>query len=335
MRFTLPKIKVNDRLFQFKLILREDRAILIGCMGIALFFWVLTKLSQTYQTDKSVTFSLLIPSEMTFSEAPPTNMSAVIEGVGWDLMFDFFNSRNVLLRYDLRQSDRLDLNRVQLRAAILNTFSSNEIKIIELLNHEEIHLTLEEKLQKKVPIQILGEYKVANDYKFRTPPLLNPDSVNLTGPKSKLDSIKYWPTDSLALSEIKNEETIEVILANAPKEILLDVANTNITFNVEQLTERSLFVPIVILNGPENVSTFPKRIRITGTVGLSQYDTITSDDFSLVVDLKDAPFQGGRNTMPIILQKYPDFVTNIIFSPPSVEYFIVEPQKDSIQVNNQ
>ncbi len=327
MPFLTPKIKIQNR--SFRLRLREDRAILIACIGIALVFWLLVKLSQVYRTDKKVLFNLSIPSEKAFLEPPPDNMIALIEGQGWDLTFDFFYNPSIVLQYDLRQTDRLDLTRAQLRTAINNSFSSKDIKIVEL-NFEEIHLLLDDKLSKVVPVRLQYDLSVAKEYELKHAPKLQPDSIRVTGPSSIVEGIQFWNTDSLVRTEVKNTITADLALKKTPPELTLNTNKVKVEIPIEQITEKSFFVPIKVLNATDSINIFPKTIRLTCSVGLSRYDELSPGDFQLVVDIKDATAKGTKNTAPIILKSYPDFVENIQFSPLSVEFLIVEP--DSLKV---
>jgi hypothetical protein len=325
MQFLSPKIRIQNK--SFRLRLREDRAVLIVCFGIALTFWLLVKLSQVYRTDKNVVFQLRIPSEKAFLETPPKDMVALIEGQGWDLTFDFFYNPNIVLQFDLLQNNRLDLDRAQLRTAINNSFSSKDIKIIEL-NYEELHLLLEEKMNKKVPVRLYSNISAAPEYELRDQPILSPDSVVITGPASVVESFDHWNTDSLIRSDLKSSVSTDLRLEPAPSELTLSQAKIKVEVPVEQITEKSFFIPIQVLNASDSINIFPKTIRLTCSVGLSRYEELSASDFQLVVDLIEATSSETKNTAPIILQQYPDYVENIKYSPLSVEFFIVEPEDE-------
>ncbi len=330
MQFLNPRIKFQNK--SFRLTLREDRAILITCVGIALIFWLLVKLSQVYQADKNVVFDLRIPSEKAFLESPPDNLIATVEGQGWDLTFDFFSNSNIVLRYDLSQTNQLDLNRAQLRTAINNSFASNDIRIVEL-NQEEIHLLLDDKLSKKVPVLLCSDISVAQEYELKDQAILEPDSITITGPASAVENISFWNSDSLILANVKNQISMELELESPPSELILSNQKINVQIPIEQITEKSLFVPIQILNAPDSINIFPKSIRLTCSVGLSRYEELTPDDFKLVVDLKDATSNGSKNTAPIILQSQPDFVENTKFNPLSVAFIIVQADSTNTSSN--
>jgi hypothetical protein len=325
MQFLNPRIRIQNK--SFRLRLREDRAVLIICFGIALTFWLLVKLSQVYRTDKNVVFELRIPSEKAFLETPPKDMVALIEGQGWDLTFDFFYNPNIILDFDLLQNDRLDLDRAQLRTAINNSFSSKDIKIIEL-NYEELHFLLDEKLNKKIPVRLQSDISVASEYELKDQPVLSPDSIVITGPASVVESFDHWNTDSLVRSGLKNTVSTELRLEKAPTELVLSQTKIKVEVPVEQITEKSFFIPIEVLNASDSINIFPKTIRLTCSVGLSRYEELSASEFRLVVDLVEATSSETKNTAPIILQEYPDYVENIKYSPLSVEFFIVEAEEE-------
>ena len=318
MRFTIPGTKNREIRFE----LQEDRAILIICMGIALIFWLLVKLSQNYRSEKQVDLSFIIPEGKTFTQAPPNDLSVQVEGTGWDLMFDYFSQKRVKLEYDMSNSDRLNLNLGLLRTDILNRLSSNDLKVTEL-NYDNINLVLENDTSKVVPIRLQSRFSYSPEYHLREEVNLRPDSVQISGPVSLVRNIDYWKTDSLILDELNAPQEIMVRLTPAGREIQLQYEEVNASIAVEQYTERSLFVPLTILNAPDSIKVFPEVVRVSCILGLSNYNLLVSDSFQLVLDLEEVPVSESKNTAPINLVAQPSFVKRVNFSPKSAEFFIL------------
>ena len=132
----------------FKAQLQGDRAILMACIGIALVFWLLVKLSQSYRSQKEVNIETIFDEDMALLKMPPQNIMAELEGTGWDLMFDYFNRAEVNLLYDLRNLSQLSLSSSQLRAAIKNSLYTKNLRVVDV-NHDNINLILEQKATKK------------------------------------------------------------------------------------------------------------------------------------------------------------------------------------------
>lgn len=318
----LPKIRIKNKLLTFKL--REDRAILIICIGIALVFWLLVKLSQSYTTVKRLKLNFSIPEDRAFVSAPPGNVNAELEGQGWDLMFEFFAGREINLFYDLTQGENLALSRSQLRADIQEEISS-DIRVIEV-NFDQINLSLEEKVSKAVPVVLNSEITFDPEYRLRGSIELQPDSVMITGPASQVNLINRWGTDSLILQNLRSSQTKMANLKAPSPEITLNTAQVEVSIPVEQYTEKSLFVPLTVRNLPEkdSLKIFPQRIKVTCVVGLSQYNEVESDDFTLEIDLAGITIDEEKNLLPINLTQAPVFVTKVNFTPKMAEFFIIQ-----------
>lgn len=320
MRFTIPGTKNKKVEFE----LREDRAILMFCIGIALVFWVLVKLSQDdYRVSKAVDIEFNIPDNLTFSEAPPNDLQVQIKGVGWDLMFDYFANRRVELYYDLLHADRLNLTLGQLRTDILNRLSSNNLQITEV-NYDNINLNLEEKVTWKVPLILQSRFSFSPEYDLEKPVTLEPDSLEITGPASMLDQIDFWETDSLVLTDLKTSQEVDVGLALPPRELTLSARQVKAKVTVEQFTEKSIFVPLTVKNAPDSIKIFPANVQVRCIVGLTRYDSLTAQVFELVLDLKDVPVSESKTTAPIRLARQPEYVQLLNFSPKSAEFFILK-----------
>lgn len=318
----MSKIKIGNKLIQFQL--REDRAVLISCIGIALFFWLLVKLSQTYRTEKEVVLHYLLPQAKTTVEKPPETIIAQIEGNGWDLMFDFFSNANLELFYDLRNTaSRISIGRGQLRTDISGKLSSNDIQVLEV-NYDLIQLELEDKVEKTVPIDLKLALEFAPGHDRLDSIRFSPDSVNLTGPVSKISQITIWPTDSLVLKEVKNAVQQPLSLKDPSGEIELSIQEVALDIQVEPYTEKEFFVPITVINVPDSIKIFPERIKLTCVVGLSNYNSIGKNDFVVEADLGKASPKSDRNTVPILLTKQPEQVKSVFYSPKSVEYFFLQ-----------
>ena len=318
--------KLRERSIKFNV--PEDRALLIICIGIALIFWLLVKLSEEYFSEKAVVFSFDLPEDRVFTTYPPTNMTAEIEGTGWDLMFSYFSSRKIELHYDLTEEDGLRLNRGRLRGDLLKNLGVNGIRISEV-NYENLDLPLEEKLTIRVPVKLASRISFSPNYDLQGAVLLKPDSVSISGPISKLDGIQYWETDSLVLEKLKANTLKLINLKKPPLEFQLSHTTIETEVLVEQITEKSIFVPLTVNNAPDSLQIFPQTIKLTFQLGLSRFNEVSSEDFQVVVDLKGFEISEDKNTAPIALTAFPADVRNVQFSPKSAEFFFLKAEKEN------
>ncbi len=313
--------RVRQQVSKFKI--DGDRAILLVCMGIALFLWLLVKLSKSYTTEKEVNLFFFLPPETAYAEYPPEKCSLDIRGTEWDLMYDYFINPEINLYYDLTKVQNLNFDNRRLRNDIIDEFTSRDISI-DKFNYDGFEVQLEGKVEKKLPIQLVHFLEFSPEYHLKGHIQLTPDSVLVSGPVTIISELNHWKTDSLVLKNIKTDVVKTVNLIQPPKEVNLGSLRTSVEIQVEQFTEKSFFVPVVVKNAPDSLKIFPEQIMLTCIVGLSQYNKVNPDDFTLEVDLRQASISNKENTVPIVLTTYPSFVKNVYFSPKSAQYFIVE-----------
>lgn len=323
----MPEEKTNLKKRRKKLIdlpAREDRSLLGICIGIAFVFWLLVKLSQTYRSDKTVELSFTLPEGKTFSTLPPSDILATIQGTGWDLLVDFLSASRIGLAYDLSNvQDRFVLSRAQLRSEVLSNLSSRGLNIVEL-NYDDITLLLEQKETKRVPIRLNSRFSFEQGYQLQQPPSLQPDSVTLTGPESTLSEIAFWNTDSLVLSHLRVSVSKTLELTPPPSGVLLGKQQVAVDVKVEQFTEQSFWVPVSIENTKDSVRIFPQTVQVTCVVGLSRYNALSAADFEITADVEGvALHKDQRNTALLQLTRSPAYVSNVRFSPRSVEFFLL------------
>lgn len=325
MQFTEKIKKQLNRIRQFKL--REDRAILLSCIGIALVFWVLVKLSQEYTSQKQVSFTYVAPEDLALANIPPTDVYATLKGTGWNLMFEYLANSTIPVHFNIRETGELNLNRAQLRAELLAALASKELDITEI-NYDEIRLRAEEKISKRVPIRYRVNLEFAPEHHLSAPLKIEPDSVDLTGAISVLEHFSSWPTDTLNFLNLTKSVTKMVALQRPPAEIQLSTQEAELTVPVESYTEKSFFVPVTLKNAPsDSLKVFPDKIKVSFVVGLSQYDSVHYTDFKLEADLKSSSLEKGKNTVPVEIKGQPEAVKNVVLSRNSVEFFILKPEE--------
>lgn len=318
-------LKINRR--NFRLAPKEDRAILLVCIGIALVFWLLVKLSQTYKAQRDVSFNVQTPSGKVLAKQPPKKLTVAVEGTGWDLLFDFFTKPELLLSYDMSGMERLNLSRGQIRSDIKQQLYSDDINIIDV-NQDALTLLLEEENQATVPIRLRAQLGFAVEHQLLPPVQLSPDSVTLSGPKSVIASYTSWATDSISQTGLDKTQVRSIALEPAPPEVTLSTRQVEATIRVEPVTEKSVYVPLVVKNAPDSLRIFPDKVTLTFKVGLSKYDSVSYRDFTAEIDMKSTSPNAASNTIPIVITQQPGYIKSLYYRPKAAKYFIVESVKE-------
>jgi len=305
---------------------QSDRPILFVCIGIALIFWILIKLSQNYRTKQEFALNYNLPEGKTFTDQPPQSIVATLDGQGWDLMSNYFNGDERKLLLNLNNSSQQTYNSSQLVSKLT---PNNKDIVINGINIDLLMLNVEEEISKKVPVVLNSEFEFNSQYQLKQAVQLTPDSVEIKGPTSVVGAIEQWKTELWALKNI-NADQEKRLGVMKPENILTKVAPLQIEakLSAEQLTEKSLFVPIFIKNAPDSLKIFPENIKLSCIVGLGRYNDISPNSFTLEVDLNGIALNASNNTLPILLTRQPDFVKGVTMSYQSVEFFFVNNQME-------
>jgi len=321
-QYKLPKINIEKE--AIRAFFKTDRGILLISMGISLLFWLLVKLSQNHKANRAVAITYTLPNDMSFVTIPPDQVRVTLEGRGWDLMYDYFGRRNNTVNFNLASTVLQNITNNQLKGKMVNSTKSSNIKIEEM-NMDYIPIELGKSATKKIPVILEHQLSFAPEHQLQAAIRLTPDSITLSGPSSLLATYTSWPTTLLSLENLKQTLASPLPLQpNNKPQVQLSSTIVRVEIPVEQFTEKSIFVPVMVKGAPDSLKVFPNKVKTNFVVGLSRYDSITEKNFRLEVDLKGVPINQSNNTAPILLTQQPPEVRNIQFSPNSVQFLFVK-----------
>ena len=301
--------------------LESDRMVLLVCLGLALGFWLITKLSYTYQDTIVLQLDYNIPDDRVFTFPPVHQLEVTVNGTGWELLRLAFGQQQILTIPVSPDESRMI------------TTSSWTGKISKVLSHvktlniqpETIRLKTEVTAQKTVPIVLDHQVRLAPMHQLVDTFQITLNTVEITGPASVVRDIKAWKTAILLPPEpISKDLNITLPLVREP--------STNLTFSVEEvrcvaaveeLTEKQLSVPVEIINAPQELLLvlLPKTIEVIAQVGLSDYDRLSAAEFKAVADFSTINLYEERSVR-VSLRYQPDYVSNVQYSPRKLDYII-------------
>lgn len=293
-------------------------------MAASLVFWFLVKLSANYTTVKTLHPIYEIPAEQAFLKAPPEHLHATIKGRGWDLMYEYFANFEPDILIDVADEDIKILGQTRLQDEVEEALTSSQIQVLRL-DINQIPLDTEERDEKTIPVVLIEDIEFQEGYHQADSIQIRPDSIIISGPASLVDSLDEWETLLLQLTDLQHTTEQIVNLHLSPWSGLeIETKEVLVTIPVEQLTEKSLFIDVLVKNAPDSLKIFPDKIRINAIVGLKDYNAIKQTDFQAEVDLSNAQMNTTENTAPILITRQPATVKSIYFTPKSVEFFIVK-----------
>ena len=153
-------------------------------------------------------------------------------------------------------------------------------------------------------------------------PVLNPDSILVSGPDYIIDTLSGLETLNTDFGVVSRSKDVTVNM-NETKNLYFKQNKVRVTFDIEQFTEKTILVPISVSNLPDNLKlqTFPPNIQLICQVGLSNYEKLQTNSFRAQVDYQEVT-QAEADKLKVELVKQPNFIRLVNFSPKTVEYLI-------------
>lgn len=306
-----------------------DFKVFVFFLCISILVWMVEKLRQDYVTIVGLEIECTnIPDNYRIAQSEIAPIRVNIAADGFSIL-NLLSSSDNRIPVDISQLRKLQTNSGT--EAILITRYIRTSITEHLPDHVELRgivsdtiyiplLTLE---SKHLPVVVRGKTQLEPQFYFTRTPLISPDSVLVFGTNNIIDTmsaIYTFPHESLTLHDTT---TIQLQL-DIPKDIDAGATEAVITYYVESYTEKSLEVPITAVNVPQGYTfkAFPQTAHVKFSVGLSNFEKVGTSDIDITADLIDITPGSSTSKIKLKLAEWPDFVSNITYSPIFVEYLL-------------
>jgi hypothetical protein len=298
---------------------------------LSVVFWFMNALSKNYTTDiKYPVVYRKFPDDKILTGELPEYLTLNVNAHGYTLLRYSLGTRHIPLVFNVRsfymnQSTRQDSSLYYIETRYARDYFakqlSSEFQIIDI-KPDSLYFRFARVVSKKVPVQSDLKYSLDKQLILKRPPEIVPDSVLVSGPDYVLDTLFQISTKLTDLGLIKQTTDKKVDLLKVKNTKLMQEQVT-VKFDVEKFTEKTLQIPIEVLNMPDTtrLKTFPNIIKVTCQVGLSEYEKLQPSMFTAIVDFTEAQ-AGLSNKIIVELTRQPEFIKSLKYSPRTVEYLI-------------
>lgn len=310
--------------------LKNDKRIVVFsvCLLIAASLWFLNALGKNYSTALTYPVKYVNPPDNLFlANNPPSKLELNVQAHGFTLLrhkLAFSFSPIILDLSAISQSSELVNNeyRVPSRTLIdrIAVQVSKEISV-NGVSPQTIALVFDSLNTKKVPVQPQAELSFKPQFFLKGLVEVKPDSIELTGPAGVLDTIAVLYTDNLSLENLNKNATKEINVRH-PENTRITPEKVTLHIPVEKFTEKEITLPVAVLNLPEGtrLKLFPPNVKATVMVALSEYENVSSGDFSANVDYNQA--LAGENHLQVSIESHLAYIQLVKTAPTSIEYLI-------------
>lgn len=297
-------------------------------VGLAFFFWIL----QRMQGELVRTISIQILTDSLSANFQPTDsiprfLEVEVQDRGFEhLRYSLDDINPIQLRVYKNKGipTHIGLDKKEITTSLAHRLSSSAVVLRQ--NFSELLVDLNPRSRKELPVKLTrapyaGAGYTASDISFV------PDTLVVFGPLEQLDTIS-----AIVLPNRYDdlEESIsDFVPVKLPKGLHSDTKKIQVNIEVEELTEQTYTLPIIVRNVPEGYKLLPlpNVATIQLTIPRSKFAELSSDDIELVVEYTPAEewekAQGASGrSLEIRLAKSPKWLKRYTITPERIQFVL-------------
>ncbi len=310
--------------------LNQNIIIFVFFLLISSLFWFFNALSKEYNTEIIVPVQYInSPENKLIAEDQANEIKIKITALGYRIInYKTTSIEPVIINLKKHKPKLVEgaknkkffILTQSLKDEIINTIGK-ELNI-SIIGPDSLIFNMDEVITKKLQVRKNFEIEFKKQFMLKNPITIMPDSINVKGVKSKLDTISEIYTVFEKYIDIDGPQTFEIDLIKIPG---TEFSSSRVSCNVEaeEFTEMKYELPIEVINAPEKlkIKIFPTNATIAFNVGFSRYQSIYKEQFRLIVDYKEAG-DSKISRLRVKIAKSPDHISSIRIYPQSVDYII-------------
>lgn len=240
-------------------------AVVSLCILVAVVLWLTLSLADTYTYVASLEMRVTdLHEDSALAALPPAAVEVRLSGSGTALLRTRFNGP--VLELSAVGSEIDTRSALQL---------SPEIAVIDVVP-ERIELAKDVRHTRRIPIESRVELEPIAAYDLFEQPVLQPDSVVVTGARSVVDRLEFWPTEPMRFSRIRDTLVTSIPLADTLSELVtIDQSSIILSARAYRFTEASRVLPVTVTELPTAqpiVLLDPPEVEVIYRLPLFQYE---------------------------------------------------------------
>lgn len=301
----------------------SNRWAMVASVAVAFALWFTFSMREEYPVSVDVPLEIVgMPDDQALESSPPRSARVGFSGEGWQLLN--------LTRRPPTVHIRADEANVDIATAIRNAGLPPGVNVQSSFPRS-FAIQLGERVRKKVPIELDWRVGTPRPYDLLSRPRISPDSVILSGARSRLERIDGWPTEPLHeegvvqsfQKEVALSDTLSGLIRLSETHALADVRVGEFTQAERTLEVRVDSLPVSL----EGIRLVPNVVQATfrvPTEGDTYGRTLESSEFFGVVRYDDIASDTTAGSVPVVARTPPDLdIRDIHLEPERVEYFLV------------
>lgn len=308
----------------------KNRKINVFFIFLLMSFLILifSKLSKDYVNTVGFTVKRVnVPNEYVILNDSNATINITLKTIGFNWLKYYFSNPEITVDFkrDVTKKDSVYiLNNSKLLSNKKKEFG-NQVELLSI-SPDNLYFRFDVNSVRKIPVLANGDMSFSPGYDTFNAIKIEPDSVQVIGPNSLIDSIKSIQTENFKWENI-NANVLQTLKLNLPinnDNMAFSNAEVELSVEVEKFTEGSVKVPVNFINVPESlrIKFFPKTINVLYYTSLNKFNEISSKDFSVICDFNKVT--DNQSFLLPELQNFTEKVKSAKINKQHIEFIITE-----------
>ena len=298
---------------------RRAVAILLSVV-VAFVLWFTFSMREAYSVVIEMPLVIRnLPEGRALSRMPPREARVTVQGEGWEL-----------LKLS-RSTPPLEVNAQEATVDVYRAAAeSNRLPqgvAVQNVAPAAITLELEPRITRTLPIRLRADVEAASLYDILAEPTLSPDTVVVSGARSIVNALQYWPTARVEMAGLNETVTESVALSDTLAGLVSKSTSfAELTVPVAFFTEASRELEVRTEGAPpgsDPIRFIPSGITATYRIPVDQYEASRETEaFYAFVPYADAINDTTGTVQPILHLPETLSVRDVRFEPRRLQYRI-------------
>lgn len=261
-----------------------------------------------------------VSEQIVFTEELPTSITLIVRDNGQELRKITHQDLQIsinLMPYLSEEKGVVSLSTDILRPRLQDILLGSTT--IQQITPEIIESAYYVQKMKTVPVHVQSQISAAPQHQLVGKGEVTPTHVQVFGNQYDIDRIEYILTDSIRITDLRDAISLSAPLL-VPSGIRVHPRSVQVEWQAEQFTEKSFILSLQTIGTPEGkqMRLFPQQVNVTVRVGISHFAEVQETDFQAFCHYPTEQV----DALPIEVTTTNPHISNIRFSPSSVEYLI-------------
>lgn len=309
---------------------KSDNLVFVVSIFIAAVFWLLIKLSDTYNETYHFKVNYFnAPKGKNISRLIDSTLDISFKAKGFTILrlnlFENMEKININLKtIDMmsKDGDVYAINTDELKGKIGSAIGISKQYVT--ISKPTIGFVMEKLSKKEINVRANLSLDFEDQYDLYEKAKVIPSRVKVFGPRSILDTLTEVKTQRIVLKKLNADREVKVGITHPYSGLLqFDPEIVTIKLRVEKFTESAIETPVDVSGIKLKIKTFPAIVKVNFKVAQKDFNNISPSQFRVI------PEVGGINLLKVdklhlVLIKKPDFIRNEWITPTDVEFLIIK-----------